>query len=287
MGKDENRIDELLNTELRQPAPDIDAIVKKTFRRIAVRKRNTVIISTISAILSAAAVILLAVFIHPYSDSKLPGVPARNLNVFDTPSGAVATLHLPDGSLLKVNAGSEVIYPDSFNARERRIFVDGEVYLDVAHDRNRPFIVCTDGFDVKVHGTKFNVRTSDDGNGNVVLAEGSVEVSVPGGSGIMLSPGQMASMAEGLISVSEVRAEDHICWAEGYINLYGETIDKVAAMLSGHYGIPVSCSDTTSRLYGKLEFKDSIEDVLKNIARLARVNISYSSSEGYIITGAD
>ena len=189
MGKDENRIDELLNTELRQPAPDIDAIVKKTFRRIAVRKRNTVIISTISAILSAAAVILLAVFIHPYSDSKLPGVPARNLNVFDTPSGAVATLHLPDGSLLKVNAGSEVIYPDSFNARERRIFVDGEVYLDVAHDRNRPFIVCTDGFDVKVHGTKFNVRTSDDGNGNVVLAEGSVEVSVPGGSGIMLSPG--------------------------------------------------------------------------------------------------
>ena len=40
MGKDENRIDELLNTELRQPAPDIDAIVKKTFRRIAVRKRN-------------------------------------------------------------------------------------------------------------------------------------------------------------------------------------------------------------------------------------------------------
>ena len=71
MGKDENRIDELLNTELRQPAPDIDAIVKKTFRRIAVRKRNTVIISTISAILSAAAVILLAVFIHPYSDSKL------------------------------------------------------------------------------------------------------------------------------------------------------------------------------------------------------------------------
>lgn len=287
MGKDENRIDELLDMTGQPPAPDIDAIVRKTFRRIAVRKRSRIIISSVSAVISAAAVILLAVFLHPYGNSMIPGVPAKNLNTFDTPAGAIATLHLPDGSLLKVNAGSKVIYPDSFKGKERRIFVDGEVYLDVAHDRNRPFIVCTDGFDVKVHGTKFNVCTTGDGNGNVVLAEGSVEVSVPGGSGIMLSPGQMASMAEGLISVSEVRAEDHICWAEGYINLYGETIDKVAAMLSGHYGIPVSCSDTTSRLYGKLEFKDSIEDVLKNIARLARVNISYSSSEGYIITGAD
>lgn len=284
MRKDETRIDGLLDRCGQPPAPDTDAIVKKTFRRIAARKRSRIIISAVSAAVSAAAVILLAVFLHTYSFSPVPGVPARELNTLDIPYGATATLHLPDGSLMKVNAGSKVIYPDSFKGQERRIFVEGEAYLEVARDRKHPFIVSTEGFDVKVHGTEFNIRTCGDGDGSVVLKKGSVEVSVPEGSGVMLSPGQMASMDNGLISVSEVNTEDHTCWTEGYINLYGETIDKIAARLSEYYGVQVCCKDSTSRLYGKLEFKDSIRDVFKNIGKLVDIDITYSPSKGYTIS---
>lgn len=280
-------IDELLGMCEQPPQPDTDAIVRKTMRRIAAKKRNRIVISTISAAVSAAAVILMAVFLYPGTGSPVPGIPARDLNTFEVPSGAVATLHLPDGSLLKVNADTKVVYPSSFGNAERRIFIDGEVYLEVTHDRNRPFIVSADEFEVKVHGTKFNIDTRDSGHGKVVLAEGSVEVSVSGGNGVMLAPGQMASFSGGLISVSEVRAEDYICWADGYINLYGETVDRIAAKLAEHYGIPIRCNDTTSRLYGKLEFKDSLEEVLKNIGRIVRVDISYSPDEGYIIDKGD
>ena len=99
----------------------------------------------------------------------------------------------------------------------------------------------------------------------------------------VLSPGQMASLNGKLISVSEVRTEDDICWAKGYINLNGETIDKVSARLSEYYGIPIRCNDTDSRLYGKLEFKDTLGEVLESISRIVKVNVSYSPSEGYII----
>ena len=109
MGKDENRIDELLNTELRQPAPDIDAIVRKTFGRIAVRKRSRIIISTVSAVISAAAVILLAVFLHPYGNSMIPGVPAKNLNTFDTPAGAIAKFAASGKKIRKKDLGMMAI----------------------------------------------------------------------------------------------------------------------------------------------------------------------------------
>ena len=283
MEKEDNIIDELLGMCEQPPQPDTDAIVRKTMRRIAAKKRNRIVISTISAAVSAAAVILMAVFLYPGTGSPVPGIPARDLNTFEVPSGAVATLHLPDGSLLKVNADTKVVYPSSFGNAERRIFIDGEVYLEVTHDRNRPFIVSADEFEVKVHGTKFNIDTRHSGHENVVLAEGSVEVSVSGGNGVMLSPGQMASLNGKLISVSEVRTEDYICWAKGYINLNGETIDKVSARLSEYYGIPIRCNDTDSRLYGKLEFKDTLGEVLESISRIVKVNVSYSPSEGYII----
>ena len=283
MRQEKTEIDELLGMCEQPPQADTDAIVRKTMKRIAARRRSRIVMSTISAAVSAAAVILVAVFLYPDTGSPVPGIPAKDLNTFEVPAGAIAILHLPDGSLAKINAGSKVIYPESFNGRERRIFVDGEVYLDVFHDKARPFIVSADEFEVKVHGTKFNIDTRHSGHENVVLAEGSVEVSVSGGNGVMLSPGQMASLNGKLISVSEVRTEDYICWAKGYINLNGETIDKVSARLSEYYGIPIRCNDTDSRLYGKLEFKDTLGEVLESISRIVKVNVSYSPSEGYII----
>lgn len=52
-----------------------------------------------------------------------------------------------------VNAASHVIYPSVFNDDKREIAVEGEVFLEVAHNPKVPFIVKTKGLDVKVLGT--------------------------------------------------------------------------------------------------------------------------------------
>ena len=56
-----------------------------------------------------------------------------------------------------VNAGTRVFIRQSSKRIKREILVEGEVYLDVAKDPSRPFIVKTNSFDVKVLGTQFNV----------------------------------------------------------------------------------------------------------------------------------
>ena len=58
-------IDELLGMCEQPPQADTDAIVRKTMKRIAARRRSRIVMSTISAAVSAAAVILVAVFLYP------------------------------------------------------------------------------------------------------------------------------------------------------------------------------------------------------------------------------
>ncbi|MEG2514244.1 MAG: FecR family protein, partial [Bacteroidaceae bacterium] len=64
-------------------------------------------------------------------------------NQLSVPLGKRIKLRLSDGTNLWVNSGTRVVYPITFKQRRREIFVDGEVYLDVAHDTERPFLVRT------------------------------------------------------------------------------------------------------------------------------------------------
>ena len=49
------------------------------------------------------------------------------------PAGQRSELRLADGTLLWLNSGTRVTYPTHFNGRQRKIFVDGEVYAEVMH----------------------------------------------------------------------------------------------------------------------------------------------------------
>lgn len=64
---------------------------------------------------------------------------------------------LADNSRIWINSGSKVIYPRTFKGKKRQIFVEGEAYLKVAHNKEKPFIVSTSAFEVEVLGTSFNI----------------------------------------------------------------------------------------------------------------------------------
>ena len=50
-------------------------------------------------------------------------------------AGQRSELRLADGTLLWLNSGTRVTYPTHFNGRQRKIFVDGEVYAEVMHNK--------------------------------------------------------------------------------------------------------------------------------------------------------
>lgn len=93
-------------------------------------------------------------------------------------SGSVQNIPLPDGSTIKLNNRSKLIYPQQFSGHSREVFLEGEAYFDIAHDKQHPFIVRAGELKIKVLGTKFTVNaTSLIPQITATLLEGSIDVS--------------------------------------------------------------------------------------------------------------
>lgn len=88
------------------------------------------------------------------------------LNVIDPVStkqltavnGQVINYTLADGTKVWLNGGSKLTYPDKFRGELREITLEGEAFLEVAHDAKKSFIVHTGSIRTQVLGTSFNVK---------------------------------------------------------------------------------------------------------------------------------
>ncbi len=68
------------------------------------------------------------------------------------------SLRLADGPTVILNSETRIRFPNSFIGTERKIFLSGEAYFNVARDETRPFLVEFLGGSVRVLGTQFNVK---------------------------------------------------------------------------------------------------------------------------------
>jgi len=198
--------------------------------------------------------------------------------------GKRVDLTLSDGTRMVANSCSRVLYPETFDGDVRRIFVDGEVFLEVAKDARHPFVVESRGFDVKVLGTTFNICNTSDSTASVVLVEGSVEVTTDSDSRVKLKPNDLVDLVNGEVSsLRQVDAVEYTLWVDGLLSLHGESLGSLLERLSGHYGLAIECDGSLSgvKVYGKLDLRDSIDDVLVAIKEIVPMEIE---REGSLIT---
>lgn len=115
---------------------DVKATIKSYKRRRAWR--------FVSAV-SAAAVVIAVVMFRIHAGESDPAIPAAAVQeyVVNVPAGGRTDIALPDGTKVMLNAGSRLSYTSEFNERTRDIFLSGEGYFEVAHDKVRPFNVNT------------------------------------------------------------------------------------------------------------------------------------------------
>src|SRR5690606_14687751 len=73
------------------------------------------------------------------------------------PSANFFKITLSDGTAVWVNAASELRFPEHFGDAERRVYLKGEAYFEVAKETKRPFFVETEEVNIRVLGTHFNV----------------------------------------------------------------------------------------------------------------------------------
>lgn len=171
------------------------------------------------------------------------------MNTMTTPNGGQYNLVLPDGSRIWLNAASSVTYPAAFTGNDRQIKISGEVYMEIAKDKNRPFLVNVDGRStVEVLGTSFNIKSySNEGNIKTTLIEGAVRVASLAkdgrrtGQGVTLQPAQQAVAPEGSekISVQPANIEHVLAWKNGFINFESVNFDEIIRQIERWYNIDI------------------------------------------------
>ncbi|MDD2764953.1 MAG: FecR domain-containing protein [Opitutaceae bacterium] len=121
----------------------------------------------------AAAVALVAVWWWPRTEPRPDVEPATQR--YATTAGGYQRLTLADGSLVELNASSEVNV--QYTPAERRVrLVCGEANFSVAKNKERPFLVQAGPVTVCAVGTAFDVRL-DTSKIEVLVTEGKVQVN--------------------------------------------------------------------------------------------------------------
>lgn len=190
--------------------------------------------------------------------------------------GRRAELTLSDGTKLIANSRTRVLYPERFEGRERRIYANGEVYLEVAKDPDHPFVVESNGFSVRVLGTVFNINNTSDSTACVVLLKGSVEVATARDERVKLKPSDLVDLVKGEVAgMSQVDPADYTLWIKGLMLLRGESLGSLAQKISDHYGVAITCDPSLAavKVYGKLDLRDSIESVIGSIREIVPMEI--------------
>ncbi len=192
-----------------------------------------------------------------------------------TKNGNSTKFTLPDGSTVWLNAGSKLDYTKIGTTGNREIYLTGEAFFDVVKNPKRPFIIHTSSIDVKVLGTKFNVKAyPEDKTVETSLVQGSVEVFVKNrpGEKYLLKPNQKlvllntAELAANEASENEVKPNVNLPIIAIKRLTYTETDTAVAI--------------ETSWTQNKLVFKDeAFSDVAHKMERWYDVEIIFRNKK--------
>lgn len=195
-------------------------------------------------------------------------------NTISTPKGGQYRVTLPDGTKVWLNAASSIRFPTAFVASQRQVTVTGEVYVEVAQDGSKPFVIDVNGQStVQVLGTIFNVNAyADDGFIKTTLIEGSVRINHQ----IILKPGQQAlqhSNNTTLKIINHADMDQTLAWKNGLFNFNGMPLRGVMSQLERWYDIEVRYAGEVDNIIfdGKMYRNANLSDVLEVMNKMGGI----------------
>jgi len=234
---------------------------------------------------SAAAVLVVASLgILFFNRSKDADKLASKVTIrkIDVPFGKMAQITLSDGTKVKLNAGSHFSYPSAFSNLQREVNLDGEGFFEVTKNPNKPFLVHTSGFTVKVLGTVFNVKAyNDDKTTETTLLKGKVQVELADDpeKKIILSPHEKLTINNPLVTAKQHQAVNagianikyevatlpninneiyqENAWTENKIIFVNNDFEDVARQMERKYDVRIIFKDEALK-------KERISGVLRN-----------------------
>ena len=208
----------------------------------------------------------------------------------ETTYGETRQLSLPDSSQVTLNANSRLSYdPASFNSLERRVYLDGEAFFEVAeviqHGERASFSVLPEtGGVIEVLGTKFNVLSRRNTT-QVVLQSGKVKFSTDEEQ-TTLQPGEMVeySHISRRMSKRSVEARQYSAWKQQQLIFDDTPLGVLALQLEDRYGLKVVFEEASlaqKEISGTISARDA-RQILTAIERIFSIQATLREDTVYI-----
>jgi len=167
------------------------------------------------------------------------------------------SVSLPDGTKVQMGPGSRLTYPARFSGKTREITLDGQAFFDVAKNREKPFIVHTEGMSVEALGTAFELFSK------VSVADKETDQMEE----YFVSPDEkiLVDRQTGKITKQIVDADKYTAWRkQKMLSFENEKLSMIIPRLEQWYGRKVMCQKDLADKY-RFTFKvrdESLEKIL-------------------------
>ena len=248
-------------------------------RRISLRR---------SAVRIAAAAVIAAVLLAGGLTTVLLSKRLAQPVTVVTQLGERSQVVLPDGTKVWLNSSSSVEYVAPFFSRQRRVKMEGEAYFEVEHDRRAPFVVSTNGLDIEVLGTRFNIRNDDNEHRvTTVLLEGAVKAYASGReqASVRLHPAQQLvfdTRTHAMRLTDCPSAERSINWIDGRFCFEHDTFGEIVAELKRYYNVDIRFMDNRlrdMRFSGNFRVEDGIYHIMSVLQLTYKFNYRIAGND--------
>ena len=230
----------------------------------------------------------------------------------DTKEGVRKKIQLDDGTRVWLNVSSHLTYPANIGNGNRDIYLKGEAFFDVAPKEAHPFTIHTQGINVQVLGTRFNVKAYQaDGSMETTLVEGRVAVSLNGQADkkLVLAPGEkltvtkkepmaarpaanvrvidwgtVLAIVETITPATPGRKASELVWMDDRLEFKDKSFPELAILMSRWYNRKIILTDTFPadyRFKGTFK-KESVTEVLKALQVTADFNFTIKGDSIFI-----
>lgn len=191
--------------------------------------------------------------------------------------GNRSEIMLPDGSLVKLNAGSEVVYSYDPKKKTREVDFQGEGFFDVSKSKE-PFVIkVAGGLNVKVWGTSFNLQAyADDPVIQASLVEGCIELE-KGNEMLRMKPGEIAVFDKETNKIKQIEGvlSHSYGWLDNKLYMEDMSLSVVCKYLERWYDVEITLQPGLGEKirYNGVIQEETVTDVMDALSRLS--NISY------------
>lgn len=206
------------------------------------------------------------------------------------PCGEQMRVVLQDGTVVQLNSDTRLKYPKKFGIFTRTVELWGEGYFEVAKEKDRPFVVDLGDINVKVTGTKFNVKAyTAESNLWVTLDEGGVLLKDTKGKEYPLHPGESAeyNRRSGACQISRPENMEQITsWRSKGLNFYLTPLKEIVKVLERQYDVHFIVPDSSllDHRFTLSTNKVNVVDVLNDLEAVSHISFNETGKGIFEIT---